>query len=76
MGQKIQGVLIQPHCAGPGCLPISPAVVDYDGLNPVSAFPEQLLASLSQCLLGSGKPGQPVVCHFPQILLLQEDHDL
>ena len=40
MGQKIQRVLIQPHCPGPGCLPISPAVSDYDGLKPVSIFPE------------------------------------
>ncbi|KAF5914490.1 hypothetical protein HPG69_016441 [Diceros bicornis minor] len=40
---------------------ISPALVDYSGFKPVSAFPEQPLALLS---LGPGKPGQPVVATF------------
>lgn len=49
---------------------VASAMVDCGGLKSVPAFPEQPLASLSQCLQGSGKPGQPVVCEFSQCLLL------
>lgn len=76
MGQDIQGVLIQPYCPGPGCLQIYPAMADHDGLKSVSTVSEPTLASLSQPFLGSGQPGQFVVCNFSQHFLLHQDHNL